>query len=100
MDLLASDLALSVFVPTESTGIKLEPYRLEIKTNIPAFLKARARLIREAPFRDAKAELASHANQPAGSIRMAAMGGVGLCFDFQGLCGHTQELQVFTPIDE
>ena len=27
--------------------------------------------------------IASHANQPAGSIRMAAMGGVGLCFAFQ-----------------
>ena len=43
MDLLVSDLALSVFVPTEWTGIKLEPYTLEVKPNIPAFLKARAR---------------------------------------------------------
>ena len=49
-------LALSVFVPTEWTGIKLEPCRLEIKPNIPAFLKARARPIREALYRDAKAE--------------------------------------------
>ena len=56
MDLLASDLALSVFVPTEWTGIKLEPYTLEVKPNIPAFLKARARPIREALYRDAKAE--------------------------------------------
>ena len=40
MDLLASDLAVSVFVPTEWTGIKLEPYTLEVKPNIPAFLKA------------------------------------------------------------
>ena len=56
MDLLASDLALSVFVPTEWTGIKLEPYNLEVKPNIPAFLKARARPIREALYRDAKAE--------------------------------------------
>ena len=55
MDLLASDLALSVFVPTEWTCIKLEPYTFEIKPNIPAFLKARARPIREALYRDAKA---------------------------------------------
>ena len=56
MDLLASDLAFSVFVPTEWTGMKLEPFGLEIKPNIPAFLKARARPIREAVYRDAKAE--------------------------------------------
>ena len=56
MDLLASDLALSVFVPTEWTGIKFEPYTLEVKPNIPAFLKARARPIREALYRDAKAK--------------------------------------------
>ena len=48
MDLLASDLALSVFVPTEWTGIKLKPYSLEIK--------ARACPIRKALYRDAKAE--------------------------------------------
>ena len=56
MDLLASDLPLSVFVPTKWTGIKLEPYTLEAKPNIPAFLKARARPIREALYRDAKAD--------------------------------------------
>ena len=56
IDLLASDLALSVFVPTEWTGIKLEPYTLDVKPNIPAFLKARARPIGEALYRDAKAE--------------------------------------------
>ena len=32
----------------------------------------------------------THSNQPAGSIRMAAMGSVGYCFL------HPQELQVFT----
>ena len=51
MDLLVSDLALSVFVPTEWTGIKLEPYTFEVKPNIPAFLKACARPIREALYR-------------------------------------------------
>ena len=51
MDLLASDFALSVFIPTKWTGIKLEPYSLEVKPNIPAFLKARARPIREAKAR-------------------------------------------------
>ena len=40
----------------EWTGIKLEPYTLEVKPNIPAFLKARARPIREALYRDAKSK--------------------------------------------
>ena len=56
MDLLMSDLALSVFVPQSWQGIKMEPLHLDVKPGLPAFLKARARPVREALYKDAKAE--------------------------------------------
>ena len=56
MDLLMSDLALSVFVPQSWQGIKMEPLHLDVKPGLPAFLKALARPVREALYKDAKAE--------------------------------------------
>ena len=56
MDLLMSDLALTVFVPQSWQGIKMEPLHLDVKPGLPAFLKARARPVREALYKDAKAE--------------------------------------------
>ena len=56
LDLLTSDLALSVFVPKQLDGIKMEPYHLDIKRGLPAFMRARARPVRDASLKDAKAE--------------------------------------------
>ena len=56
MDLLTSDLAYNVFVPSTWTGIKMEPYHLDIKPGLPEFLRARARPVREALYKDAKSE--------------------------------------------
>ena len=56
LDLLTSDVALSVFVPKQWDGIKMEPYHLDIKPGLPAFLRARARPVRDASLKDAKAE--------------------------------------------
>ena len=56
MDLLTSELAYDVFVPSTWTGIKMEPYHLDIKPGLPEFLKARARPVREALYKDAKSE--------------------------------------------
>ena len=56
IDLLTSDLALSVFVPTNWAGIKMEPYHLDIKPGLPAFLKARARPVRDSLYHHAKKE--------------------------------------------
>ena len=51
MDPLMSDLALSVFVPQTWQGIKMEPVHLDVKPDLPAFLKPRARPIRRV-FKD------------------------------------------------
>jgi RNase H-like domain found in reverse transcriptase/Chromo (CHRromatin Organisation MOdifier) domain len=56
MDLLTSSLALDVFVPTTWTGINMPPYHLEIKPGLPDHIKPRSRPVREALFKDAKAE--------------------------------------------
>lgn len=56
MDLLTSSLALDVFVPTTWTGIDMPPYHLEIKPGLPDHIKPRSRPVREALFKDAKAE--------------------------------------------
>ena len=56
IDLLTSDLAYDVFVPTTWTGIKMAPYHLETKPGLPEYLKARTRPVRETLYKDAKAE--------------------------------------------
>ena len=56
MDLLTSDLAYDIFIPSTWTGIKMEPYHLNIKPNPPKFLKGRARPVREALYKDAKSK--------------------------------------------
>lgn len=56
MDLLTSDLAYDIFIPSTWTGIKMEPYHLNIKPGPPKFLKGRARPVREALYKDAKSE--------------------------------------------
>ena len=55
-DLLTSQLAYDVFVPRSWSGIKMEPYHLDIKPGLPDHLKARSRPIREALYQDAKTE--------------------------------------------
>ena len=37
-------------------GIRMEPLHLDVNPGLPAFLKARARPVREALYKDAKAE--------------------------------------------
>ena len=56
MDLLTSDLAYDVFVPSSWTGIKMEPYHLDTKPDLPDHIRARVRPVREALYKDAKTE--------------------------------------------
>ena len=56
MNLLTSDLAYDVFVPQSWTGIKMEPYHLDTKPDLPDHIRARIRPVREAIYKDAKAE--------------------------------------------
>ena len=52
IDLLTSDLAYDVFVPTTWTGIKMPPYHLDIKPGLPEYLKARTRPVRGTLYKD------------------------------------------------
>ena len=54
MELLTSDLAYDVFVPSHWTGIDMEPYHLDVKPGLPDHLKARSRPIRESLYHVAK----------------------------------------------
>lgn len=56
MDLLTSEMAFDVFVPSTWTGIKMSPYHLQTKPGLPEFLKSRARPVREALYDNAKLE--------------------------------------------
>ena len=56
MDILRSQLAYDVFVPSTWTGINMAPYHLKTKPGLPDHLKARARPVREALYKDAKQE--------------------------------------------
>ena len=56
MDLLTSEMALDVFVPSTWTGIKMSPYHLQTKPGLPEYLKSRARPVREALYSNAKLE--------------------------------------------
>jgi RNase H-like domain found in reverse transcriptase len=56
MELLQSDLAYDVFVPSTWKGIDMPPYHLSVKPGMPDHLKARPRPIRDALFQDAKKE--------------------------------------------
>ena len=57
IELLQSDLAFDVFVPSTWKGIDMPPYHLDIKPGMPDHLKARARPVREALYKDAKTEV-------------------------------------------
>ena len=56
IELLQSDLAYDVFVPSTWKGIDMPSYHLDVKPGMPDFLKARARPVREALYKDAKIE--------------------------------------------
>ena len=56
MDILRSQLAYDVFVPSTWTGINMAPYHLKTEPGLPDHLKARARPVREALYKDAKQE--------------------------------------------
>jgi hypothetical protein len=56
IDILASPLAYDVFVPRTWKGIAMDPYHLKTKPGLPDHLKARARPVREALYKDAKLE--------------------------------------------
>jgi hypothetical protein len=56
MELLQSDLAYDVFVPSTWKGIDMPPYHLSVKPGMPDHLKARPRPIRDALFQDARKE--------------------------------------------
>jgi RNase H-like domain found in reverse transcriptase/Chromo (CHRromatin Organisation MOdifier) domain len=56
MDLLQSQLAYDVFVPSTWSGINMPPYHLDVKPGLPDHMKAHARPVRAALFHDAKAE--------------------------------------------
>lgn len=56
VDLLTSELAYDVFVPSTWTGIRMDPYHLDTKPGLPDHIKAHARPVREALFEDAKTE--------------------------------------------
>lgn len=56
LELLQSDLAYDVFVPSTWKGIDMPPYHLDVKPGMPDFLKARARPVREALYHDARME--------------------------------------------
>ena len=52
IDLLTSNLAYDVFVPTTWTGIKMPPYHLDTKPGLPEYLKARTRPVRGTLYKD------------------------------------------------
>jgi hypothetical protein len=56
MDLLTSQLAYDVFVPSRWTGILMDPYHLDTKPGLPDHMKARTRPVRAALYQDAKTE--------------------------------------------
>jgi hypothetical protein len=56
MELLQSELAHDVFVPSTWKGINMTPCHLDTKPGIPDVLRARARPVRQALYQDAKAE--------------------------------------------
>lgn len=56
IDILTSPLAYDVFVPRTWKGITMHPYHLKTKPGLPDHLKARARPVREALYKDAKLE--------------------------------------------
>ena len=56
MTLLKSQLAYDVFIPSVWTGIRMDPYHLEVKPGLPEFMKAHTRPVRAALYLDAKKE--------------------------------------------
>jgi hypothetical protein len=56
MELLQSELAHDVFVPSTWKGIHMPPCHLDTTPGIPDVLRARARPVRQALYQDAKAE--------------------------------------------
>ena len=56
IELLQSQLAHDVFVPSTWKGIDMIPYHLDVKPGLPDYLKARARPVRQALYQDAKTE--------------------------------------------
>ena len=56
IELLQSELAHDVFVPSTWKGINMAPCHLDTKPDMPDVLRARARPVRQALYQDAKAE--------------------------------------------
>ena len=56
MELLQSELAYDVFVPSTWKGINMTPCHLDVKPGMPDSLRARARPVRQALYQDAKTE--------------------------------------------
>ena len=104
MDLLTFDLAYDVFVPNSWTGIKMEPYHLDTKPDLPDHIRAKVRPVREALNKDAKAEFErmksyfyEHSNSTIASPLVIAPKATA---PFIHLCGDYQPVNPYVFISQ